>query len=339
MEKKEHNFKNIVIINTGALGDNLLSTPLIEALYTQNPGCFLSLVTSRPGYDALKTNPCIKDFFIIDYDKSSFADKIKLGADLKALNPELAVNLTEKIWGYIWAFLSGAPVRAGFIPGMSQPVKSMLVSPLINRKVYFHNDLNEKSTMHEVERHFLILKALGIEKEPGKLKISILGNFKHDFKGASVVHLTRKWFSSGWDEEDFIDLIKHVSQVLSNTPVIVSYGTLEKDWAGDIIKRVEYINGVKAYYIGDIIEFAGILKDAGVVISPDTGIIHLASASGAPVVDIFEEKYFEHNSNRWYPWKTKYILIKREEKKEDKNKEEFFEDIVDSMRELQCLLV
>lgn len=331
--------KNIVIINIGALGDNLLATPFIKAVYSSFPGSAITMITSRAGYEVLKTSPYIKLFFIIDYKKSNLKEKFDLIKQIRVINPDIVFNLSEKIWGYIWAFASGAALRVGFTPGASQPFKSMFIAPLINRKALFINNLRRSCPAHEAERYLSLLDPVGIKRKAGALEIYADDKEKITHSGKTVdkitVHLCRKWFKNNWTRNDFIELIKGVSGKFKEFQVIISYGILEKGWANKIIDNIAACHGVsKPYFISDIQEFAKVLGNSRVLLSPDTGIVHLASALGVPSADIFEEKFYRHNSTRWLPLNTKHILIKRKPKKKYKNREEFFNEVYEAVGKL-----
>lgn len=328
---------NIVIINIGALGDNLLATPLIRAMHSFYPASLITLVTSPEGYEILRTNPFIDNFLIISYKTSSFREKLNLCGKLNQIKPDMVFNLSEKIWGYIWAFVSCAKIRAGFTPGISQPVKSLLIAPLINYKVKLLNNQNNACKLHEAERYCLLLKTIGAEEKTGKLEI-FTGETPHGAllpKDAIVIHLTQKWFKYGWEADDFINLVKNTAHNFNESPIIITYGKQEKNWGRDIIDKIMLLR-VESYYISDIINFAEDLKNAKLLLSPDTGIIHIAASMGVPVIDIFEEKFFEHNRRRWHPWGTEYIIIKRKNKKTNKDKEEFFAQVLKAIKILDA---
>lgn len=346
-------YNKVLIINTGALGDNLLATPLIKSVHASYPEASVTLVTSKFGHEILKNNPFIKDFLIIDYNDSGFREKIGICKKLKKIKPDLVLNLSEKIWCYLWAFASAAKIRAGFTPGISQPVKSLLIAPLVNYKVKFSNTRSvgacgshARENFHEAERYCLLLKKTGIKYEAKNLDIyfpekSSDNKYAEKFKDGIIIHLNQKWVKNGWVSQDFVFMVKYVLQNFKKSRIIISYGELEKNWAGNIIKTIGMAAGdnsqlprVESYFINDIIEFARYLKNAKLLLSPDTGIVHVADAVGAPVVDIFEEEFFEHNSQRWRPLRTSHVLIKRKPKKEESQKEEFFAEVLNAVEQL-----
>ena len=45
------------------------------------------------------------------------------------------------------------------------------------------------------------------------------------------------------------------------------------------------------------------------LISPDTGAVHVAAAMGTPVVAAYEADTFEHCSVQWKPWKVRHKCL------------------------------
>jgi len=57
--------------------------------------------------------------------------------------------------------------------------------------------------------------------------------------------------------------------------------------------------------------WAALFSLCKVVISPDTGSLHLAVAVGVPVVAMYESGKFLHSSSQWAPWKTAHGIVRR----------------------------
>ena len=58
--------------------------------------------------------------------------------------------------------------------------------------------------------------------------------------------------------------------------------------------------------------WAALVSHCEVVISPDTGSLHLAVALGKPVVALYETRKFVHCSSQWAPWQVPHAVVRRE---------------------------
>ena len=57
--------------------------------------------------------------------------------------------------------------------------------------------------------------------------------------------------------------------------------------------------------------WAALTSHCDVVISPDTGSLHLAVAVGCRVVALYEAASFLHCSTQWAPWQTPHAIVRR----------------------------
>lgn len=84
----------------------------------------------------------------------------------------------------------------------------------------------------------------------------------------------------------------------------------------------------------DILHAAALLNHTAMLISPDTSIIHIASALGIPTVGLYTAN--DWNCNRWLPWGVpyRYVQSKQRESMEGINLSEVFEKIDSLLKEI-----
>ena len=58
-------------------------------------------------------------------------------------------------------------------------------------------------------------------------------------------------------------------------------------------------------------DMAALLSQARLLVSWDTGVVHLADAAGTPAVDIFPDKSFAYCVQRWGPWGKNAAVVEQ----------------------------
>jgi len=114
-----------------------------------------------------------------------------------------------------------------------------------------------------------------------------------------------------WQIEKFIELARRISQWQKARVIII--GGKEEQKVG----QQYFAEGNEA-----IIDFSGkfslkqtaaLLKKCKVLISCDSGPVHLASAMGTPIVAIFRNAISGTSAKRWGPWRVKHIVVENKE--------------------------
>ncbi|MBD3278712.1 MAG: hypothetical protein GF388_10465 [Candidatus Aegiribacteria sp.] len=56
-----------------------------------------------------------------------------------------------------------------------------------------------------------------------------------------------------------------------------------------------------------ILHSAALIKDLGLFVTPDTGILHIASSFGVPIIGLYKSN--EEHLPTWYPWRVENIVL------------------------------
>jgi ADP-heptose:LPS heptosyltransferase len=237
---------------------------------------------------------------------------------------------------YSLARQTGAQVRAGIL--YSGRIIQRLTAPfLLTHPLVFNIDKAVKSGMpvqHEVEQMLELVRFAGLTAKEAPLEVpifdentewakTVLG--KHGMAQSLIgLHLSFKWLTGGWTAKDMATLFEQIPCIVPNSSLLVTYGPAE----ADAIVQVEDYYGIKlagektclvATDKGKILlagnlpfgRWSGLLQECRMVISPDTGSLHLATALKKPVVALYEKDTFNHCSTQWAPWKVPNRIIAR----------------------------
>ncbi len=327
--------QKVLIIRIDKVGDLLLSTPAIRSIRDSLPGAELTLLAAPynasvlEGWDALDK--------IMVYDRSWPSHKKRaFAANLGRQSYDMCVVLSPVSCAYHLAKKTGARVRAGIL--YSGRIIPRLLAPfLLTHPLVFNIDRAVKNgapVLHEVEQMLELVRFTGLSAAETPLEVPVTGRdaewaqhiiAEHGMAENLIgLHLSFKWLSSGWTAEDMAGLFKMILDAVPGSSLLVTYGPAE----ADAICRFENYYRIKltdgnpcliATDKGKILlagnlpfgRWAGLLQKCRLVVSPDTGSLHLAAALGKPVVALYERDTFNHCSSQWSPWKVPSSIIAR----------------------------
>jgi heptosyltransferase-2/heptosyltransferase-3 len=320
--------RNVLILRTDHLGDLLLSTPLIRTLRQALPGRRFTLVASPANSGALTRWDGIDEIRLFD-PQWPLLQKWRFARELGREQWDLCLTLSPRTPSYILGWLSGAPIRTGIV--YSRRAMARLLSPLwLTHPVMVSVDelLAEKQPApHEVMQLTEIAAALGLAKtEPGPLEIPLnpsdvawaqqqLGQQPLTLIG---IHGAGKWLSQGWTATDFMAMVRSVlsgctSANLPQAKLLLTFGPGDGDLAAAVTQEIGLQPDPNIILPGplSIPRWAAFTSLCDVVITPDTGSLHLAVAVNRPVVAMYESSTFLHCSTQWAPWQVPHALIRR----------------------------
>jgi len=344
--------EKVLILRMDALGDTIVTIPLIREVKRWYPGAFLTVVATSRGAPSLEGLDEIDRLMLFDPPGASVKDYLEMAGKLKKERFDCAINVSEKLWAYLFPFLGSVPVRIGFTPGFTQPFKALFLQVLLTHRTLYHNNPAQSAGEHEVERQRRLLLHLGIGGEPGPISIQIdEGRVREarerlrelgvpDHATTIACHLSGKWKDDGYGPEALERIINSATEEFRDAFFLLTYGEVERSWARDFAEKLKS-ERVFPYSDAAFSRWAAMLKCMSVLVTMDTSASHLGAALGIPVVDVFPERYYRHCSERWYPWKVPHRLVRRKSMKlqapgraRETGEKEFCSAVNDSIREL-----
>jgi ADP-heptose:LPS heptosyltransferase len=120
------------------------------------------------------------------------------------------------------------------------------------------------------------------------------------------VHAGVRWFRDGSTFASFIALLTALR--CFKRKIIVTYGDDARVHARGIEE-----SGVADVLIGSLslTQWAAIFERSALVVTVDTGAIHIASAMKRPTVVLFEHRYFNLSSQEWAPYRVPAVLVRK----------------------------
>lgn len=281
--------KTIIIFNPSFLGDSVLTTPLIKAVQYYYPDADIHFCI-RPEYVSLfEGTRYIKS--VIPYDKRGkyrgIGGILRFAEILRDLDPDIILSAHKSFRSTMVVNFTGARKTVGFRQAALR----------------FMYDLVEDRNMgiHEVERNLMLLKPLlndfnfeNVKKIAGKpdtfldddIYASISSDLKAQSEGMTLIGISPAsvWATKRWPESYFAELITKLYE--NGYKSVLFSAPDEKEIVDTVLQNVEVpvINLSSKLSLNELV--AGI-KGVELLVSNDSGPLHIAVSQSVPVVAIF----------------------------------------------------
>ena len=280
------------VIASSGIGDAIMTTPLIEQLKKVKPGIHLTIVASHITRHIFVNNPAVDEILSFNPDKNLFYARLFRALISKKVDLLFAAQPSNTTYNAWVAWVLGAKLR------------------LKHAKVYgneshrdfdfvYHDLLPSDVSRHRVELNLDFLRYLG-EDIPSQ---SVFPKFYIAEKAAQKIanrikldkSLSNRPFVSmhpgsgrpekQWPAERFAILARHLIE--EGYRIVLVGGSNERALCNGIYQSVDSPYLVNCSGQFNLPETAAILQKSDLLISNDSGIMHLATAVKTPVVALF----------------------------------------------------
>lgn len=287
--------QNILIINFGQIGDVVLSLPALKAVRERFPAARITLMIGKSGAAVVQMSNLADEQIVVDRVKLRDGNKLvsikeilKISKDVRRRKFDFIIDLHSLYETNLLGFFSGASHR--------------LYANRENRSLDFLANFHPKppredKSKHLAEHYLSVLAPLGIENvkpsvkfEPRASDLETVENFlrKYNVDNKKLVGFFPGAGNASrrWRLENFARLAQEIASKES-LRAIVFLGPEEKDLRAEIEKTFPS----EAVIIDALTlpQFAAALSQLAVLISNDTGAVHIAAAVGTPVVLIMDK--------------------------------------------------
>ncbi len=280
--------KNILLIRTDRFGEFLLNIPAMRALKEKYPQAKLTLAVNSAVCELAAAVECVDEAVVWDnaFKRNLREQKFDLCV---VLNPT-----KEAHWAVFWA---GIPRRVGY-----------------NRKwgillTHRLKDTKHLGDRHEVDCNLELVGLIGAKTLDKTLKIKVDDSLFREFIGQKIVVIHP--FTSDpvkqWPMERFKELAQRITQEMKVKVVLV--GRVED--RGQSPSRTVPLEVIDLINKTSLVELATLLKRCSLLISCDSGPMHLAAAVGTPVLALFRNDLPGKTARRWGPWGEGHIVIEK----------------------------
>jgi heptosyltransferase II len=277
-----HSYHNILIRGVNRLGDTLFMMPSIKALKLKYPEARLSVLTKPLPADLYQHNPYIDEVIIFDYQKNhqGLPGRLKLIKTLRAANFDIAVLMHNNFESALMAFLSGIPERIGY--------QKELRAPLLTKSLPFPKDPTPR-----IDHFLAITKLIGCEAKINKPDL-YLSKTEKEWGSVHLKDLPRPIVgiipgahekTRIWDGGRFAFVADSIISS-ANASVLILGGPGDSRLSSMIKSKMKNIPFDMTGEF-NLREFIAILSLCDLVISNDTGPMHIASLLDTNVITFF----------------------------------------------------
>lgn len=302
-------YKNILIVNLMYLGDLLFMSPVLRTLRANYPDAKISFLVDKKIADVVKFNPNIDE--VIAIDKKGYHNKFlnywKFVGEIRKHKFDLVINFHPNERASAIAAFSGAKR----IVGLSCP----LLKPVFHKLVNHNNDIHQVDAYLEVLKDSVEINQVynnGLEMFPDEnYKESSERIWKEYFQDESVkvigINTGGSWKTKRWTKKGF----SHLADMLleQGYGVVFFGGPMDLEDVTEInslMKNSAHKNLAILTGKINLSELAFLMKKCQVVVTGDSGPMHVAVSQGVPVVSIFGPS----DAERYFPYGQKENVIK-----------------------------
>ena len=275
--------KNILAIRNDRFGEFLLNIPAMRALKERYPQARLSLAVNQGVCELAGAVECI--------DEAVAWDEIK--KSLKKRKFDLCVILNPTKEAHWACFRAGIPVRVGY---------DRKWGFLLTHKL---KDTKHQGMRHEVDYNLELVALIGAKTLDKTIRIKVNDNLFKEFIGQKVVAIHP--FTSDpvkqWPVERFRELARRIVREMEVKVMLVGRAEDQNIEAGNGI--INMVNKTS------LVELAALLKRCSLLVSCDSGPVHLAVSVGTPVVVLFRNDLPGKSAQRWGPWGEGHTVIEK----------------------------
>jgi len=278
--------RDVCIVMLSAIGDAVHVLPVANALKRAWPDCRITWVVQSVPHGLVAGHPAIDDFVVFRRLRGVRAwrsfEEVRRALRGRSFDLLLGLQVYLKA-GFITA-LADARVKLGFDRARARDGQWLFTT----HRIPVH------APQHVQDQYFEFLDWLGVQADPVEWRLGPTDAeleaqreffARLDRPGCAVVLATSKP-RKDWTTAGYARILDEVERVHGLRPVIVGGPSAAERGAAAEVTRMTGARVVDA--LGDDVrKLLWLLEGSALVISPDTGPLHIARAVGTPVVGLY----------------------------------------------------
>lgn len=289
---------NILIVKLSALGDVTHTLPALTALRRAYPDACIDWLVEEVAAPIVAGHGALDRLLV--WSRRRFTGALKSGRwleawrilfgfvrELRSKRYDLVLDFQALMKSGVWVLLARGRRKAGFGRGMEHMEGSWI---FLNERVPAIS-----MEVHALERGLKLLEGVGVvdglvvydfaipDEARGRVD-ALLGAGGRDGRRLVVLHPVTRWQTKQWTEEGFAAVAK---ALIGRGYRVVLSGAPQDGVVLDSIERQVGVPVERTDGKLDLKGLAALFSRADVVVSTDTGPMHIAVAVGAPVVALF----------------------------------------------------
>lgn len=294
-----------LIIRLGSLGDVIHGIPAAAALRRRYPQARIDWLVDRRYVELLDLVECLDRRIAFDprgLTRLGGRERTTLGM-LRRTGYDAVIDLQGLLKSAVLARLVGARRTVGF-------PRAHLREPLA--RIFYTDTPDPGSARHVIDKNLALLDPLDVSDRAVRFPIAIprtgVANDPREHVGGSgeyaIVNPGAAWPNKRWPPDRF-GAVAAAVRTEFGLRSLVFWGPGERSLADAVVAASG--GAATASPETTVADMVGIARAARVMISGDTGPMHIAGAVGTPVVALFGPTYPERNG----PWSPRDVVVSR----------------------------
>jgi ADP-heptose:LPS heptosyltransferase len=292
----------ILVVILGRIGDMILSTPMFSAIKAKYPDSELTVLASSINHVVIKNNPNVDSIKILN---KSPLKLLKLILELRRVKYDWLIDPKDH-------YSNESNILAGLLRSNNK------VGLINSENSYFEigiPDENMNLGLHMTARAIQSLNCLSIEQSNhlpkpelfiDKLATERLNKILplHQNKKLILINVSAGSQDRKWNKENWISVIKSMDN--DESLIIVIYMKEDESDAIEITNQTDAIRLTSS----DFSEIIALVSMSNLVITPDTSIVHVASAFNVPLIGLYGN--IKSNNMKFAPLSDLKLVITSE---------------------------
>ena len=281
-----------LIVRLGSLGDVIHAIPGVAALIDHHREARVDWIVDPRYVDLVKRVERIG--LVIPFDpRQGWGSLMGMARRLRAERYDAAIDLQGLIKSAVLARIAGARRTIGF-------TSAHLREPLAG--IFYTERHDPGDVVHVIDKGLAVMRTLGVEDKTVRFPLDVSPRATRD--PYVLINPGAAWPNKRWPPDRFGALAAAIRE-RHGLRSLVLWGPGEETAAAAVVASSRgAAEQAPATSITDILAVA---KGASLMVSGDTGPLHIAGAVGTPIVALFGPTRAERNG----PWSPADITISR----------------------------
>ena len=276
--------ERLLLVKPSSLGDIIHALPVLDALHRRWPKSAIDWIVKPEWAPLLDGHPMLRDVLRFPTGWRGWRTTV---AQLRRRRYEMVIDLQGLLRSGLLSWLSGAPSRVGFANGREG-------SPWC----YTRRIMPPPDPVHAVERYRDLVRQLGVEVEgsvrfplPAWPAAEVWADRLWAAEGIGadesicVIHPAARWVTKRWPAERFASVADRVAAE-SGWRLMLVAAAPQKAQTAEVSRQMRR-RPIDLVGRTTLPQLAVLLRRAAVLVTNDSGPMHLAAAVGTSVVAIF----------------------------------------------------
>jgi lipopolysaccharide heptosyltransferase I len=308
-------FSRILIIKPSAVGDVVHALPVLDKLRRRYPRARIDWLITPENAPLVRGHPALSNTLLFNRREfgangrpsDAVSSVMQLIGQIRAARYEMVIDLHGQLRSALFAMAAQAPVRIGFDRPVRRTASTFEGQQLRNVAsrgwtgaregswlAYSHRVPIRTLEVHAVDRYLWVGDFLGFDHEPPVFTLPVCPEAEARISGHLAAHAApgrdlavlvsgTQWETKHWRPEGFAEVARRLAEAGFTTVLIGSKDEMALN------RRIQAMAPATTDFTGqtNLADAVAIIRRATIVVSNDTGIMHIAAALGKPVVSIF----------------------------------------------------